>query len=248
MRRILILGLSLGWVALGCKKDDDRTQSPSTDVGPVCTPDDPAACADCDECGDGIVSGDEECDDGNTDDGDGCAADCHLEVCGNGIVDPGEECDGDDTAGEFACRDDCTYAYCGNGKLDDGEECDEGEDTATCVDCRYVVCGDGYVQGNEECDDGNTDGGDGCSATCTTESCPSPGDLCTPGATDVAACDDPCVASVCADNPTCCEGTWDDACVALYAESCGVECDVCGNGTCGAGETCHSCPEDCGAC
>ncbi len=32
-----------------------------------------------------------------------------------------------------------------------------------------AVCGNGAIEGTEECDDGNTDGGDGCSATCQLE-------------------------------------------------------------------------------
>ncbi len=31
------------------------------------------------------------------------------------------------------------------------------------------TCGNGFVAGTEQCDDGNTNGGDGCSATCTVE-------------------------------------------------------------------------------
>lgn len=41
-----------------------------------------AECSDfaaCIVCGDGVFAGDEECDDGNNDNGDGCAADCTLE-------------------------------------------------------------------------------------------------------------------------------------------------------------------------
>ena len=47
-------------------------------------------------CGDGIVDSEfgEVCDDGNTQSGDGCSADCKsAEICGNGIIDPWEECD-----------------------------------------------------------------------------------------------------------------------------------------------------------
>jgi len=47
-------------------------------------------------CGNGLVEAGEECDDGNTISGDGCAVDCTMEtVCGDGVVDPlgGEECD-----------------------------------------------------------------------------------------------------------------------------------------------------------
>jgi cysteine-rich repeat protein len=40
-------------------------------------------------CGDGVVSGEEQCDDGNNFDGDGCNAGCKREgedVCGDGII------------------------------------------------------------------------------------------------------------------------------------------------------------------
>jgi cysteine-rich repeat protein len=43
-------------------------------------------------CGNGVQEAGEECDDGNTDDQDGCEHDCTLAKCGNGIVDPGEVC------------------------------------------------------------------------------------------------------------------------------------------------------------
>ena len=35
-----------------------------------------------DACGSGVVNQDEQCDDGNTTDGDGCSAECRLELCG----------------------------------------------------------------------------------------------------------------------------------------------------------------------
>lgn len=44
-------------------------------------------------CGDGRVSGAEACDDGNTDDTDGCTNACFLPACGDGIVQQSEECD-----------------------------------------------------------------------------------------------------------------------------------------------------------
>lgn len=54
-------------------------------------------------CGDGIVAiaAGETCEDGNTDDGDGCSAQCVFERCGDGITQParGEDCDdGNDDA------------------------------------------------------------------------------------------------------------------------------------------------------
>lgn len=46
-------------------------------------------------CGNGILEGGEQCDDGNAISGDGCSAGCRIEypVCGNGITEIGEECD-----------------------------------------------------------------------------------------------------------------------------------------------------------
>lgn len=51
-------------------------------------------------CGNGILEETEGCDDGNTDNGDGCSSICQLEQveqnCGNGIKEGTEECDGTD--------------------------------------------------------------------------------------------------------------------------------------------------------
>ena len=46
---------------------------------------------DFERCGDGVVSFEEECDDGNNIDGDGCNANCETEFCGDGVVQAGEE-------------------------------------------------------------------------------------------------------------------------------------------------------------
>ena len=63
-------------------------------------------------CGNGTIEAGEECDDGNTADGDGCSSTCT--VCGNGIVSGGEECDdGNHTSGDgcsAACTRDCPAA------------------------------------------------------------------------------------------------------------------------------------------
>jgi len=77
-------------------------------------------------CGDHQRDPGEECDDGNTLNGDGCEADCTLPRCGNAIVDAGEECDdGNDLDGD-RCEADCTSARCGNAIRDAGESCDDG--------------------------------------------------------------------------------------------------------------------------
>ncbi len=129
-------------------------------------------------CGDGVVSGAEECDQGpmNSDTGF-CKTDCTLQVCGDGFVGPDEGCDDgnmDDTDG---CLSDCTLASCGDGIVQAGEECDDGPDNqpgAECrPNCRLNVCGDGDVWvGVEACDDTNPGSlADGCTADCL----PAPG-------------------------------------------------------------------------
>ncbi len=124
-------------------------------------------------CGDGIVDSDEECDDGNTDDLDGCSNSCIEAVCGDGIAQTGngEECDNGDAnsdAAVDACRENCLTAFCGDGVVDTGEECDDNNDDnddGCSNNCRLPGCGDGAVQEElgEECDDGNDIASDGCS-------------------------------------------------------------------------------------
>jgi cysteine-rich repeat protein len=63
-----------------------------------------------DLCGNGDLDNDEVCDDGNTDAGDGCRADClGIEECGDGLVDAlaGETCDDGGTALGDGCDDLC---------------------------------------------------------------------------------------------------------------------------------------------
>jgi cysteine-rich repeat protein len=99
-------------------------------------------------CGDGDVMGDEECDDGNLDDGDGCSATCRIEVpeCGDGTVDPGEECDDGNTDDADGCSADCLI------------ECVDPDLDAVCADVDN--CPD---DSNPEQDDADGDGvGDVC--------------------------------------------------------------------------------------
>src|SRR5262245_7398487 len=73
-------------------------------------------------CGDGALDADEVCDDGNTENGDGCRGDCvGEELCGDGLLDQGEECDDGNTQDGDACRSDCTIETCRNGLFDAGE-------------------------------------------------------------------------------------------------------------------------------
>jgi cysteine-rich repeat protein len=63
-------------------------------------------------CGDGLVSGSEACDDGNTDDTDGCTNRCLAPACGDGIVQRTEECDNsaDPDHPDPFCNDSCQVA------------------------------------------------------------------------------------------------------------------------------------------
>src|SRR5262245_20569346 len=55
-------------------------------------------------CGNGELEAGEQCDDGNTRDGDACEHDCTLPACGNGILDPGEQCDDGNLVSGDACE------------------------------------------------------------------------------------------------------------------------------------------------
>src|SRR5262249_31354352 len=63
-------------------------------------------------CGNGVTDPGEDCDDHNTNGGDGCSALCTAEVCGNGVLDPGEQCDDGNTLAQDGCASDCTIEHC----------------------------------------------------------------------------------------------------------------------------------------
>ncbi len=137
---------------------------------------DTSACV-CWACGNDVLEGEEACDggvpegttceslgfdDGTVTCGEGCALDtsaCVSWTCGNEVVEGSEACDGSVPEGTT-----CESLGFDAGTVACGEGC--AFDTTACVNW---VCGNGVVEGDEACDDGDTDGGDGCSATCTVE-------------------------------------------------------------------------------
>jgi hypothetical protein len=129
------------------------------------------------ECGNRIVEGDEECDDGPANgDTAACKADCTLASCGDGLVWEGEEeCDDGDDDDSDECPTTCLDATCGDGHVYDGmEECDAGGESEACdVDCTPAACGDGVTNmlAGEECDDGDDDDSDECPTTCLDATC-----------------------------------------------------------------------------
>ncbi|MGK0358273.1 MAG: cysteine-rich repeat protein [Bradymonadia bacterium] len=126
-------------------------------------------------CGDSLVEGDEECDDGNLDNGDLCDDQCVIPdpICGNGFVEEGEQCDDGNLDIDDGCNADCVIEICGNGLIETGEECDDGNlDAGDFCDADCVIepgCGNGRLEDDENCDDGNADAGDGCDALCVIE-------------------------------------------------------------------------------
>jgi cysteine-rich repeat protein len=131
-------------------------------------------------CGDGTVqsSVDEECDDGNTNNDDGCTTLCKFPACGDSFLQSsvGEECDDGNTVATDACTSACKNAVCGDGFVHTGfEQCDDGNtnNADSCSNiCNTAACGDGIVQAvNEQCDDGNTVATDSCTAECKNAVC-----------------------------------------------------------------------------
>ncbi len=136
----------------------------------------------------------EGCDDGDTDDGDGCDSECQVEdgfacdrfgvcaplVCGNGVLQFPEQCDDGNDDNRDGCAGDCSGFEAGFACGFDGGP------------CHAVVCGDGIAEGDnlgtvfEDCDDQNDVAGDGCTG-CRRD----PGSICLPDGT--------CHAQVCGD-------------------------------------------------
>ncbi|MEZ4367049.1 MAG: DUF4215 domain-containing protein [Kofleriaceae bacterium] len=129
-------------------------------------------------CGNARIDPGEVCDDGNTDDGDGCSRYCDSdELCGNGVRDGVEECDDGNTLDHDGCQSTCLVQRCGDLVVDpdDGEVCDDGNLDAGdgCrPDCRSdETCGNGELDffAGERCDDGGLVGRDGCDGACQPE-------------------------------------------------------------------------------
>ncbi len=137
-------------------------------------------------CGDGIVVGNETCDNGTANNNGaygGCNANCTLAAfCGDDTVEsPPEQCDDGTNLTTYGgtsklCGPGCVFApYCGDGTTSNGEQCDDGTQngagygfcTAACK--LGPRCGDGLKNGPEQCDDGINNGAssDPCNADCT---------------------------------------------------------------------------------
>ena len=113
------------------------------------------------------ITAGEQCDDGNTADGDGCSSTCQLSSCGDGVVDSGEGCDDGGTVDGDGCSSTCqvdtgwtcagTPSACTFQAINNDGDCETGG----------IVCGNpeaNYDYRNAEC---FTVNGTGCSSHCT---------------------------------------------------------------------------------
>jgi len=121
-------------------------------------------------CGNGTLETGEVCDDGNSNNSDGCTNECAVAtgytctgspsvcaaLCGNGGLDTGETCDDHNTTNGDGCDSTC--------HVQTGYAC-----TGAPSVCHAIVCGDGHVDTGEACDDHNLATGDGCDGTCHVE-------------------------------------------------------------------------------
>ncbi len=170
-------------------------------------------------CGDGLLRGDEPCDDGNQTAGDGCDATCQIE--------PGYQCTGEAST---------CVTICGDGARADVEACDDGGvtpgdgcDAACAIEPGYgctgdlgeistcvAVCGDGIRTVDEACDDGGVTPGDGCDASCAIE----PGWECTGDLGLASSC-----ATVCGDGYRTADEPCDDGGV-TPGDGCDASCVI----------------------
>ena len=130
-------------------------------------------------CGNLTVETGEQCDDGDSDDGDTCPTTCFDSFCGDTFLRTNvEQCDdGNLTVGD-GCDATCIIEGCGNGRLEAPEECDDGpggnSDTladACRLDCTDPSCGDSVTDTGEGCDDGNFVNTDSCLVGCIAPAC-----------------------------------------------------------------------------
>jgi len=194
-------------------------------------------------CGNGTPEGAEQCDDGNTTDGDGCDNDCTFSCTMDSECDDGDACNGAETCnGSNVCV--------GGSAAGDGTVCDRDMMSGTrdvCLSgvCAASTCGDAYVDdamgGTEECEDGNTTAGDGCendcTFTCTADSDCDDGDLCNGAETCNGS--NVCVAGSDATDGTTCDRGMSTVDVCIMGS--------CALSTCGDGymDTMTMPPEDC---
>jgi cysteine-rich repeat protein len=194
-----------------------------------------------DVCGDGIITGLEQCDSddvGGADCTDAgfdtgtlscnnatCTFDisqCALDTCPNGNIDVGEECDGNNLGGQS-----CVGPGFASGALDCAANCQFDE-----TGCVPAVCGNDIIEADEQCDSNNF-GGENCNSV-TAGAQPLGDLLCDPVACQIDSSQ--CAADTCGDGVADLNETCDDGGTANN-DGCDDDCKLEVQGTCNDNNT-----------
>jgi cysteine-rich repeat protein len=163
------------------------------DVGSICN----EATDTCDRvpgCGDGIVDPGEDCDDGNTLDGDCCSATCQFEAADSPCPD-GMYCNGDETCDGAGTCQAGTPVDCSDGVGCTVDSCDEATDSCDNTPDDDLCDNGVFCDGTDVCDSVNdcqpgtaVDCDDGVG--CTDDSCDEDNDVCVNDPNDLNCTDD----------------------------------------------------------
>lgn len=201
-------------------------------------------------CGNSMVEGTEQCDDGNNIDEDECTTACKLS-CGDGQLQMHEKCDTaiatgpgacpaancndgmsctTDTASGVACQLQCVHGDITAPAAGDGC-CPPGADINSDSDCP-AGCGNGVVEPGETCDTAIAAGATGACPTACDD-----GQACTADALGGAGT---CTAT-CTHSPITAPAEGDGCCPAGATHATDTDCSLgCGDGLVSAGETCDT--------
>jgi cysteine-rich repeat protein len=186
-----------------------------------------------------VITGTEQCDDGNDVDGDGCTSACTFTCTSDDDCDDAGPCTADSCSASHTCVSTPDESA-------DGTACSTAAGDGACGGgvCIVGTCGDGELDPGEQCDAGaDNSAAAGCQPDCTL-GCQEDGDC-----DDERPCNgtETCVAV--ADGQTCAAGeplADETLCAAGYCSGGRCVAAVCGNGTVEPTETCE--PPDAGTC